>query len=94
MLLCSAERVQVEVCCLVVCVAALVDPVPVHLLPVTLLLHFVAAAAAEIRRAQIQQQANAAAAAAAAGMQAKHEETTRVTGEFKAGVENKNSSSK
>ena len=57
-------------------------PVPVFLLHVTLCLHFVAARDAETLRARQQQQANTVAVAEAA-LQAQHEETTRLAGEFK-----------
>ena len=69
--------------CQIVCVTAFVDSVsvPMPLLSVALLLDF---AAAETRRSQRRQQANTAAAAAAAALQAKHKETTRVTGVYHA----------
>ena len=55
---------------------------PMFLLRVILCVHFVAARDAETRRAQQQQRRNAAASAAAA-LQARHEETIRLTGEYK-----------
>ena len=52
------------------------------LLRVTLCVHFAAARDAETRRGRQQQRGNAAATVAVA-LQAKHEETTRLAGEYK-----------
>ena len=52
------------------------------LLRVTVCVHFVAARDAEIRRGRQQQRGNAAATVAVA-LQAKHEETTRLAGEYR-----------
>ena len=66
------------------CASRLVGNVtsPVSLLPVTLLLYYLAIRDTVIRRVRQQQQANAA-ATAAGGLQARHEQKTRLGGELK-----------
>ena len=71
---CTILGILAEVCCLV-------TYNNVFLLCVILRLHFVAARDTETRRAWQQQQTNANAAAQAA-LQAQHEETTRLAGDY------------
>ena len=58
--------------------------VPVHVLPIRLVVDFVAAAATEERQSQRWQQANSA-AVAVTFLQAQHEEATRLAGVRKSG---------